>query len=126
MAVELLEQTQEFLHVTVPGKQTLDDKVRQLIEAEYLRQMGRYRWIDRGRRMDGRRRWSSVSGLRSAVFSQRSSVGGRRSSVGSQRLAENSGRPQGLSSDLFRIYRTTSRPTTRLFKKDAEKGDRHC
>ena len=46
MTVELLEQTQEWLNVTVPGKQTLDDKVLQLIEAEYLRQIGRYRRID--------------------------------------------------------------------------------
>ena len=44
--VELLEQTQEFLNATLPGDQGVDAKVRQLIEAEYLRRMARYRRVD--------------------------------------------------------------------------------
>lgn len=42
-AVELKEQTQKFLHETVPGDQNLDAKIRHLIEEELLRQLGRYR-----------------------------------------------------------------------------------
>jgi hypothetical protein len=45
-AVELKEQTQEFLHETVPGDQDLDAKVRHLIEEECLRQQGRYQRTD--------------------------------------------------------------------------------
>lgn len=45
-AEELLERTQEFLHETLPGDQDLDAKVRQLIEDEYLRRLGRYRRTD--------------------------------------------------------------------------------
>lgn len=40
---DLLEQTRELLDATIPEKKTLDDKVRQLIEAEYLRQLGRHK-----------------------------------------------------------------------------------
>ena len=43
---ELMEQTQEFLNVTVPGDQGPDAKVRQLIEAEYLRRLAHYRRTD--------------------------------------------------------------------------------
>jgi len=43
---ELMEQTQEFLRATVPGDQSLDAKVRQLIEAEYLRQLAHHRRTD--------------------------------------------------------------------------------
>ncbi len=42
----LLEQTQEFLNETVPGERDPNAQVRQLIEAEYLRRLGRYRRID--------------------------------------------------------------------------------
>ena len=46
MTGELLEQTRELLSETLPEKQSLDDKVRELIEAEYLRQLGRHRRTD--------------------------------------------------------------------------------
>lgn len=46
MTVKLQEQTEELLNETIPGEQPPDDKVRQLIEAEYLRQLGRYRRTD--------------------------------------------------------------------------------
>lgn len=45
-AVVLLERTQEFLRETLLGDQDPDSKVRQLIEAEYLRQTARYRRVD--------------------------------------------------------------------------------
>jgi hypothetical protein len=44
--VELRKETQEFLNTTVPGDQDLDTKIRQLIEEEYLRRLGRYRRTD--------------------------------------------------------------------------------
>jgi hypothetical protein len=40
---QLLERTQAFLDETLPGNQNADAKVRQLIEAEYLRQLARHR-----------------------------------------------------------------------------------
>jgi hypothetical protein len=43
---ELMEQTQQFLNLTVPGNQGLDAKVRQLIEAEHLRKLAQYRRTD--------------------------------------------------------------------------------
>ena len=43
---ELMEQTQQFLNLTVPGDQGLDAKVRQLIEAEHLRKLAQYRRVD--------------------------------------------------------------------------------
>lgn len=43
---ELMEQTEEFLRRTVPGNQSLDAKVRQLIEAEHLRRLAHYRRAD--------------------------------------------------------------------------------
>ena len=43
---ELMEQTEEFLRATVPGDQSLDAKVRQLIEAEHLRQLAQHRRAD--------------------------------------------------------------------------------
>ncbi len=43
---ELMEQTEEFLRATVPGDQSLDAKVRQLIEAEHLRRLAQYRRAD--------------------------------------------------------------------------------
>ncbi|PDV97961.1 hypothetical protein [Candidatus Chloroploca asiatica] len=45
-SLELKQQTQEFLRDTVPGEQDLDAKVRHLIEAEYMRQLGHYRRVD--------------------------------------------------------------------------------
>jgi hypothetical protein len=42
----LLEQTQELLHHSVPGHQDMDAKVRELIKAEWLRQLARYRRVD--------------------------------------------------------------------------------
>ncbi len=45
-AVVLLERTQEFLRETLLGDQDPDAKVRQLIEAEYLRQVARDRRVD--------------------------------------------------------------------------------
>lgn len=44
--VELMEQTEEFLRAAVPGDQSLDAKVRQLIEAEHLRRLAQYRRAD--------------------------------------------------------------------------------
>jgi len=41
-----MEQTQQFLNLTVPGNQDLDAKVRQLIEAEHLRKLAQYRRTD--------------------------------------------------------------------------------
>ena len=43
---ELLEQTQQFLNLTVPGDQGLDAKVRQLIEVEHLRKLAQCRRVD--------------------------------------------------------------------------------
>lgn len=43
IAGQLREQTRELLDETIPEKKDLDDKVRQLIEAEYLRQLGRHK-----------------------------------------------------------------------------------
>lgn len=42
----LLEQTQELLQHSVPGDQDMDAKVRELIKAEWLRQLARYRRVD--------------------------------------------------------------------------------
>ena len=42
----LLERTQELLRHSVPGDQDVDAKVRQLIEAECMRQLARYRRVD--------------------------------------------------------------------------------
>jgi len=42
----LLERTQELLRYSVPGEQDLDGKVRQLIKAECMRQLARYRRVD--------------------------------------------------------------------------------
>ncbi len=46
VSAELMEQTQEFLRATVPGDQSLDAKVRLLIEAEHLRRLAQYRRTD--------------------------------------------------------------------------------
>jgi len=43
---ELMEQTQQFLNLTVPGDQGLDAKVRQLIEVEHLRKLAQHRRVD--------------------------------------------------------------------------------
>ncbi len=43
----LLERTQQFLEEPLLGEQDLDTKVRFLLEAEYLRRLGRYRRLDR-------------------------------------------------------------------------------
>lgn len=40
--VNLLEQTRNFLDEALPDEQNTDAKVRRLIEAEYLRELGRY------------------------------------------------------------------------------------
>lgn len=42
----LMEKTEQFLNLTVPGNQGLDAKVRQLVEAEYLRKLAQYRRVD--------------------------------------------------------------------------------
>ncbi len=42
----LLEQTQELLRHSVPGDQDMDAKVRELIKAECMRQLARYRRVD--------------------------------------------------------------------------------
>ena len=44
--VELRERTRAFLDEALPNEQTVDAKVRQLIKAEYLRELGRYRRTD--------------------------------------------------------------------------------
>jgi hypothetical protein len=46
MTVELRERTREFLDEALPNEQDIDAKVRQLIKAEYLRKLGRYRRTD--------------------------------------------------------------------------------
>jgi hypothetical protein len=43
----LAESTLEFLAEPLLGEQDLDAKVRLLLEAEYLRRLGRYRRLDR-------------------------------------------------------------------------------
>ena len=43
----LLERTRQFLEEPLLGEQDLDTKVRLLLEAEYLRRLGRYRRLDR-------------------------------------------------------------------------------
>lgn len=45
-SIGLMEQTQQFLNLTVPGSQDVDAKVRQLIEAEHLRRLAQYRRAD--------------------------------------------------------------------------------
>ncbi len=44
--VELMERTRAFLDEALPNEQNVDAKVRQLIKAEYLRELGRYRRTD--------------------------------------------------------------------------------
>ncbi|MCA9994147.1 MAG: hypothetical protein KDE47_05460 [Caldilineaceae bacterium] len=44
--VELTRQTQALLEETLPNEQDIDAKVRQLIQAEHLRELGRYRRTD--------------------------------------------------------------------------------
>lgn len=43
----LMESTLQFLAEPLLGEQDLDTKVRFLLEAEYLRRLGRYRRLDR-------------------------------------------------------------------------------
>ena len=43
----LTESTLQFLEEPLLGEQDLDTKVRLLLEAEYLRRLGRYRRLDR-------------------------------------------------------------------------------
>lgn len=43
----LMESTLQFLAEPLLGEQDLDTKVRLLLEAEYLRRLGRYRRLDR-------------------------------------------------------------------------------
>jgi len=43
----LMESTLQFLEEPLLGEQDLDTKVRLLLEAEYLRRLGRYRRLDR-------------------------------------------------------------------------------
>jgi hypothetical protein len=45
--MELLEHTRQLLEEPLLGEQNLDAKVRSLLEAEYLRRLGRYRRLDR-------------------------------------------------------------------------------
>ena len=42
----LLERTQELIRHSVPGNQDMDTKVRQLIKAECMHQLARYRRVD--------------------------------------------------------------------------------
>jgi hypothetical protein len=44
--VQLREQTKELLNDPLLGSQDLDGKIRHLLTAEYLRQMGRYQRIN--------------------------------------------------------------------------------
>jgi hypothetical protein len=44
--VKLLERTREFLDEALPNETDVDAKVRQLIQAEYLRELGRFRRTD--------------------------------------------------------------------------------
>jgi hypothetical protein len=43
---KLLESTRQFLEEPLLGEQDLDTKIRLLLEAEYLRRLGRYRRLD--------------------------------------------------------------------------------
>lgn len=43
----LMESTLQFLEEPLLGEQDLDTKIRLLLEAEYLRRLGRYRHLDR-------------------------------------------------------------------------------
>ena len=43
----LMESTLQFLEEPLLGEQDLDTKIRFLLEAEYLRRLGRYRRLDR-------------------------------------------------------------------------------
>jgi len=43
----LMESTLQFLEEPLLGEQDVDTKVRLLLEAEYLRRLGRYRRLDR-------------------------------------------------------------------------------
>ena len=43
----LMESTRQLLEEPLLGEQDLDTKVRLLLEAEYLRRLGRYRRLDR-------------------------------------------------------------------------------
>ena len=45
--VMLQERTRQFLEESLLGEQDVDTKVRSLLEAEYLRRLGRYRRLDR-------------------------------------------------------------------------------
>lgn len=45
--MKLLERTRQLLEEPLLGEQDLDTKVRLLLEAEYLRRLGRYRRLDR-------------------------------------------------------------------------------
>jgi len=42
-----MESTLQFLEEPLLGQQDLDTKIRLLLEAEYLRRLGRYRRLDR-------------------------------------------------------------------------------
>lgn len=44
--VKLLDRTREILDETLPNEPDVDTKVRQLIKAEYLRELARYRRTD--------------------------------------------------------------------------------
>ena len=44
---KLMESTLQFLEEPLLGEQDLDTKVRLLLEAEYLRRLGRYPRLDR-------------------------------------------------------------------------------
>ena len=45
-SMELLKRTQAFLNEMIPDDQDLDAKVLRLVEAEYVRELGRYRRVD--------------------------------------------------------------------------------
>jgi len=45
--IRLMESTLQFLEEPLLGEQDLDTKIRLLLEAEYLRRLGRYRRLDR-------------------------------------------------------------------------------
>jgi hypothetical protein len=45
--IELMERTRQLLEEPLLGEQDVDTKVRLLLEAEYLRRLGRYRRLDR-------------------------------------------------------------------------------
>lgn len=46
LTINLLEQTKAFLDETLPSELDTDAKVRQLIRAEYLRELSRFRRTD--------------------------------------------------------------------------------